>query len=65
MLLYDAICKICNKKHEYYVSSYEDRENTPFCCNQRTQRAFITSQLGVVDHPWFMTQHRHLYAGKG
>jgi hypothetical protein len=40
-MTYEAKCKTCGKVHQYRAKVAE-RETTPVCCNERTERTLST-----------------------
>ena len=50
MPVYEAYCPKCGKKYDY-VKPIEQRNDTPMCCNCKTERVILTPPFGFVDTP--------------
>lgn len=50
MPTYESRCPICGTVH-VYVRCIDQRDETPICCNQKTQREIVTPPMGFVDVP--------------
>jgi hypothetical protein len=60
MPLYDAQCKVCNKTQEYF-KTVANRDETPVCCENKTERVLLKGPIGFVDNPAFMSQYKKMY----
>lgn len=60
MPLYNARCKACNNIHEY-VAKIKDIDNTPVCCQEKTERVLLKGPIGIVDNPAFQSKYKHMY----
>lgn len=44
MPLYTAVCHVCGKKHSY-VSKIDNRNITPVCCGEKTEKAIDSCMI--------------------
>jgi hypothetical protein len=50
MAIYESICTKCGNQFTY-AKPMEQRNDTPICCEQKTERRIITPPQGFVDTP--------------
>lgn len=60
MPLYDARCNKCGKTQEY-IARIIDIDNTPICCEEKTERVLLKGPIGIVDKPAFQSKYKHMY----
>ena len=63
MPTYEARCKSCGAETEY-IRKIDDRNNTPTCCGVAMEKIIKTAVPGSMDHPWNMSQYKHLYQNR-
>jgi putative FmdB family regulatory protein len=60
MPLYNSKCNKCGHYYEF-MSKVNERDKTPPCCGELTERVLLQAPVGYVDNPAFMSQYKKLY----
>ena len=60
MPIYDSKCNKCNSIKEY-STKISERDNTPECCGEKTERVLLKGPIGFVDNLAFMSNYKKLY----
>lgn len=61
MPTYSAVCNCCGKSQSY-VRKIADRNDTPICCNEQTQRQIDSPQISAM--VWTGHKGLHMTDGK-